>query len=343
MIPAPMSPAELFALFAAHPGPEIFGPQSRFPLLVVDLNGADPALGENLRTLPCPVIGIGQGPLATACDVVLPGTEELPTIVAAVDHAPIAAMVLVQHLRASENLESSQALTAESMAYATVQRGPEFQRWKANAASTSPNTETGPPLIMERQGGTLRLILNRPANLNAIDVELRDALCDGFNLAAIDSGIERIELRGAGRCFSIGGDVCEFGLVGDPATAHWIRSIRLPARHVIPVADKLNVRIDGAAIGAGIEIAAFAARIVAAPTAWFQLPELKYGLIPGAGGTVSIPRRIGRQRAAYMMLSMRRIHAALALRWGLIDAIEPASSSLSAPGGRARSAASRIG
>jgi enoyl-CoA hydratase/carnithine racemase len=71
-----------------------------------------------------------------------------------------------------------------------------------------------------------------------------------------------------------------------------------------------------------LEIAAFAGRLTAMPDAWFQLPELAMGLIPGAGGCVSVPRRIGRQRAALMILSGKRINATTALRWGLIDAIE---------------------
>jgi enoyl-CoA hydratase/carnithine racemase len=75
-------------------------------------------------------------------------------------------------------------------------------------------------------------------------------------------------------------------------------------------------------IGAGLEIAAFAGRVVARPDAWFQLPELKYGLIPGAGGTVSLPRRIGRQRTALLALSMQRLSAKTAHAWGLVDAVE---------------------
>jgi enoyl-CoA hydratase/carnithine racemase len=67
---------------------------------------------------------------------------------------------------------------------------------------------------------------------------------------------------------------------------------------------------------------AWARRIVAAPDAWFQLPELAMGLLPGAGGCVSISRRIGRQRTALMLLSSKRIPARVALDWGLIDAIE---------------------
>jgi enoyl-CoA hydratase/carnithine racemase len=73
-------------------------------------------------------------------------------------------------------------------------------------------------------------------------------------------------------------------------------------------------------------MAAWAKRFTAAPGAWFQLPELAMGVLPGAGGCVSLTRRIGRQRTALLILSGKRITARTALGWGLIDAIvdEPA-------------------
>jgi enoyl-CoA hydratase/carnithine racemase len=101
-----------------------------------------------------------------------------------------------------------------------------------------------------------------------------------------------------------------------------IRSRTLPALALSRRPDIVDVHVQGACVGAGVEIAAFAGRVTAAPTAWFQLPELAMGLIPGAGGCVSVPRRIGRHRAALMILSGQRIDADTALRWGLIDAIE---------------------
>ncbi len=79
--------------------------------------------------------------------------------------------------------------------------------------------------------------------------------------------------------------------------------------------------MQGGCVGSGLEMAAFAARLTAAPDAWFQLPELAMGIIPGAGGCVSLSRRIGRQRAALMIISGRRISARTALNWGLVDAI----------------------
>jgi enoyl-CoA hydratase/carnithine racemase len=74
-------------------------------------------------------------------------------------------------------------------------------------------------------------------------------------------------------------------------------------------------------VGAGIELPAFAAHVVAHPGAFFQLPEIGMGLIPGAGGTVSLPRRIGRQRTAWLALTGRRLDAPTALAWNLIDEV----------------------
>jgi enoyl-CoA hydratase/carnithine racemase len=74
-------------------------------------------------------------------------------------------------------------------------------------------------------------------------------------------------------------------------------------------------------LGSGIELPAFAHHVSAAPKSFFQLPELNFGLIPGAGGCASISRRIGRQHTAWMVLSGKKINARQALAWGLIDEI----------------------
>lgn len=96
----------------------------------------------------------------------------------------------------------------------------------------------------------------------------------------------------------------------------------MPWRLIDRVRDRVTVRVHGAAVGAGIEMAAFAGRLVASPETFFLLPEVEMGLVPGAGGTVSVPRRIGRWRAAWMMLSGARIDTPTALRWGLVDEID---------------------
>ena len=87
---------------------------------------------------------------------------------------------------------------------------------------------------------------------------------------------------------------------------------------------RLTVRLHGACVGAGIEVPAAAAHVRAREGAFFRLPEVSMGLIPGAGGTASIPRRVGRHRAAWMAIAGIDIDLPTALAWGLIDAEEPA-------------------
>jgi enoyl-CoA hydratase/carnithine racemase len=176
---------------------------------------------------------------------------------------------------------------------------------------------------VERDGERLHLTLNRPDQHNAYSAEMRDALVEGLQIALWDASIAEIVLRGAGPSFCSGGDLGEFGTHPDPATAHAIRSTRNAARLLADCAKRLRVEVHGACVGAGAELPGFAARVVARADSFFQLPELAMGLVPGAGGTVSIPRRIGRQRTAWFALSGARIDAETALRWGLVDEIAP--------------------
>lgn len=312
----------LDALVSCQLPRELFGPGSAHRYLPVSLDDSDTVHAQWLADRPCPVIGIGSGNLADACDVVLASDKGLSQIIANIEKAPIAAMVLVQHLRASESLSLTDALTAESFAYATVQQGPDFLRWLAgNRDRGKPTAASEQPLKIELDSNHMTLVMSDPDNLNAIGVSMRDALCEALDLALADQNITRISIAGAGRCFSTGGEIAEFGEISDPASAHWIRSLRLPAWRLARLKDKLHIHVDGGAVGAGAEITAFGIHVTATEKAWFQLPELKYGLIPGAGGTASLPSRIGRQRTAYMALSMIRINAQTALDWGLVDEI----------------------
>ena len=93
------------------------------------------------------------------------------------------------------------------------------------------------------------------------------------------------------------------------------------ARLLAACADRTRAEVHGACVGAGVELPAFAGRVVARGDARFQLPELRMGLVPGAGGTVSVPRRVGRQRAAWLALSGASVDAETALAWGLVDQI----------------------
>jgi len=141
--------------------------------------------------------------------------------------------------------------------------------------------------------------------------------------AALDLGEGPVVLEGEGPAFSAGGDLDEFGSFADPAEAHMIRRLRSAAAMVAKLGARITARLHGACVGAGIEIPAAAGRVTARLDARFQLPEVGMGLIPGAGGTATLPRRIGRRRTCYMAISGRFIDPATALAWGLVDEIEP--------------------
>jgi len=157
---------------------------------------------------------------------------------------------------------------------------------------------------------------------NAYDAAMRDELVQALSLALMDPSIERVVLRGNGPSFCSGGDLRDFGTSDDLVRAHAIRVARHPGVLLHQLADRTEVHVHGACVGAGVELPAFGGRVVASPDAWFRLPELAMGLIPGAGGTVSLPRRIGVGRTLLLALSGIDLRAQDALRWGLVDAAE---------------------
>ena len=305
--------------------------------IVVDLRSGvgSAALERWLASQPVPVVGVGgasdrgrpaaptsaAAPTNPAVDVVVEPHEVEP-IVAAIERNPAASAVLAQVLRAVGRLPVDEALAVESMAYATLQSGAEFAAWRASRpVRTKPRREEN-IVLLQRDSERLDVTLNSPETRNALSVPMRDALSEAFKLVAMDASIRDVFVSANGPCFSAGGDLDEFGTANDLAEAHRIRMLRMPARYLAAHAGRYRVRVHGACIGAGIELPAFAGRLTARRDAFFQLPEVAMGLIPGAGGCVSISRRIGRQRTAYMAILGERIAAERALAWGLIDAIE---------------------
>ena len=178
---------------------DAFGPQTDFPYLAFDLSKSDNRIDDWLQSRPCPVIGIGDGAAAKACDVVLKAADKLSTIADNIRAAPLASMTLVQHLRAIEGLPLATALTIESLAYASVQQGPEFMTWLNGYGGGSLEPESGPPILTEISDDTLSIRLNRPKNYNAIGVEMRDALCEVLDMAIVHGGFETINLTGSGK------------------------------------------------------------------------------------------------------------------------------------------------
>jgi enoyl-CoA hydratase/carnithine racemase len=242
---------------------------------------------------------------------------------ACVEQSPRAALTCGQLLRQTTGLDTTPALAAEAAAYSMLLGGPEFARWLAARGAHRPRPAPADPVRVSRHGAQLSIVLDDPARRNAFSMRLREALLDAVLLAEADETITCVNLRGAGEAFCSGGDLGEFGTATDFVAAYLVRLDRAPWRVIDRIRAKVTARVHGACIGAGTEITAFAGQVIAAPDAFFALPEVGMGLVPGAGGSVSVPRRIGRWRAAWLMLTGDRLPAGTAARWGLVDEIGP--------------------
>ncbi|MEU6352707.1 enoyl-CoA hydratase/isomerase family protein [Streptomyces sp. NPDC047072] len=303
------------------------------PFLVIDLDRtAPPSLEEALGRVVVGVAASRTGPPPEGFDVLLTGASDPPRpwVACVAPHStarelekvvaaqPAAALALVQVLRMGARLTGPERLVVESLAYSTLKGGTGFRTWLATARRRTPRP-AAEPVRLSRDGDRLTVTLDRPQVRNAFDAATRDALCEALHIAVADPTVTRVDLRGEGPAFCSGGDLAEFGTSQDPARAHLIRVERSPAALLQRCAAKVTAHLHGACVGAGIELSAFAGRVLAAPDTVIRLPEVGMGLIPGAGGTASLPVRIGRERTAYLALSGEELTASEALRWGLVD------------------------
>jgi enoyl-CoA hydratase/carnithine racemase len=266
-------------------------------------------------------IGVGrQAPwLAPAFDLWTTDPAEADRWEKGFDRAPRAAMAAALLVRAPGGPPWS-GLVAESTTYSLLQAGPEFRQWLASRPPTTTKADTRPRVRVERQGRVWEIVLTRPDRHNALDARMRDELHAALDEARSHSGI-RVMLRGDGPSFCSGGDLGEFGTAPGPVEAHAVRLGRSLALLMSELEPRIVVGIHGSCLGAGIELPAFAGRVVAADDARLGLPELEFGLIPGAGGTVSIPRRAGSGVLLDLLLSGGTIDADTALALGLVDEV----------------------
>lgn len=240
---------------------------------------------------------------------------------------PQAAAVCDDVLRSVDvNASAFGGLITESLAYSTLQSGGEFARWLAERGpATVPQLPD--PVQAHRDGNTLHVRFNRPQRHNAFSTDARAALLEALEVARLDPSVDEVVLGGNGKSFCSGGDLGEFGSFADPASAHVARTRHSPALVLDELAGRLGRRcraeVHGQVLGSGLEMASFCGWVSCHPGATIGLPELALGLIPGAGGTVSITRRIGRWRTAYLVLSGRTIDATTAQAWGLVDEVRP--------------------
>jgi enoyl-CoA hydratase/carnithine racemase len=280
---------------------------------------------DDLAHLGCVLVAIGapRHPCAHAFDVVVADGAGAAAVTNAVDAHPVAATALALLLRGGERRTVAEGLVAESATYSALQSGAEHRAWLETRSPRERSAATEPPVLLTRRGNSLRITLNRPAVRNAYNAETRDALLDALAIASSDPSVTDVVIDGAGSAFCSGGDLDEFGSLADPASAHLLRLARSVAHAMDLLRDRTTVRVHGACVGAGVELPAFAGRVVAREDATFRLPEVAMGLVPGAGGTVIIPRRIGRQGAACLAITDARVDASTALAWGLVDEVTP--------------------
>ena len=238
---------------------------------------------------------------------------------------PVAAATGDDVLRAVDvSAPAFAGVITESLAYSTLQSGAEFAAWLHRRG---PRTVPGEPdpVLADRAADTLRIRFNRPRRHNAFTTGARAALLDALTVARLDPTVTEVVLAGTGPSFCSGGDLDEFGTFTDPAAAHLARTRHSPALALDELRGRLGQRlraqIHGQVLGSGLEMAAFCGRVSADPQTRMGLPELELGLIPGAGGTVSITRRIRRWRTAYLFLTGVLIDARQALQWGLVDEV----------------------
>lgn len=328
----PMSLAEAARLSTLPGQLDAYSPLFDHPLLLLDLDSEIPGdadvqmLAAALGVMPCPILGLGTRRtglpplLLSALDVVLEDPRELPALLRNIRAHPLAAATLVHLLRHNERTTIDDGLLAESLAFGLLQASADFRHYLETQPAPQACSDAD-PLKLERVGSRLNITLTHAHRRNAWSATMRDAFYEALLLLASDPSIDRAIVRGDGDCFCTGGDLTEFGLAFDVAQAHLVRFSRPVNRLLAQLAPRLEFQVHRACIGSGIELPAFAGRLVASADAYFQLPEIAMGLIPGAGGTVSITRRIGRQRTAWLALSGKRIKADQALAWGLIDAI----------------------
>ena len=238
---------------------------------------------------------------------------------------PVAAATGDDVLRAVDiSAPAFAGVITESLAYSTLQSGAEFAAWLHRRGPRTVPDEAD-PVLADRDADTLRIRFNRPRRHNAFTTAARAALLDALTVARLDPTVTEVVLSGTGPSFCSGGDLDEFGTFSDPAAAHLARTRHSPALALDELRGRLGQRlraqIHGQVLGSGLEMAAFCGRVSADPQTRMGLPELELGLIPGAGGTVSITRRIRRWRTAYLFLTGALIDARQALQWGLVDEV----------------------
>lgn len=176
----------------------------------------------------------------------------------------------------------------------------------------------------EKKNGTAYVTLNRPKQLNAYNIQMRDELYQVLQAIEDDPDIRVTILQGAGeKAFCAGADLTEFLTAPSPIIAREVRRQRDIWAFFLNMSQPLIAALHGYVLGSGIEIALCCDIRIASEDARFGLPEAGLGLIPAAGGTQTLGRTVGQAKAIEMMLTGRLIDAGEAHRFKLVNKVVP--------------------
>jgi enoyl-CoA hydratase/carnithine racemase len=174
-----------------------------------------------------------------------------------------------------------------------------------------------------RSGAVLELTLNRPAKKNALTSDMYRALVAGLEEAESDDSIGVVLIKGEGGVFTAGNDIADFARAAqggeDMAGLAFVRKIAGFSKPIVAA-------VEGLAVGVGVTLLLHCDLIYAAPDAKFSLPFVNLGLLPEAGSSLLLPRRVGMARASAWLLLAESFDAGEALSAGLVNAIVPSDS-----------------
>jgi enoyl-CoA hydratase/carnithine racemase len=187
---------------------------------------------------------------------------------------------------------------------------------------------TNTTLLFSLEGPVATITLNRPEKLNAMDPPMLTQLEQVCQDLERDTTVRVVLLTGAGtRAFSAGADIIAWSSLQPlEMWRSWIRNGHRVFERVARLPQPVIAVLNGVAFGGGFELALAADLRIAAEHTQLALPETGIGTVPGWGGTQRLPALIGAARAKEMIFTGRRVDAATAERWGLVNAVEPGTN-----------------